>query len=202
MKYRDFAKQFQKKVFNLQEAERVAWQTSRQTLRLQLHQWCRSGDLVRLKKGVYTFADDIPDTAEIIRILYPPAYISLETALHYHGFLPDVPFATTLISPRTSRRIHTPVGRFEIHHIKTTLFWGYDPDTLLAEREKALVDYCYLYSGRLLSKPDFWEEGRWQNLGDMNFKKAEEYAKRFDVKKVVNLIQSLGAYGKTQKNNR
>lgn len=190
-----------KPVFCLPDVKRVAWQTREATLRLQMHQWVRDGSMIRLKRGVYAWPGFLQDRAVVASALYGPCYISLQSALHHHGLIPDVVFALTLFTTKTTRRFQTPLGQFIYHHIKQGLFWGYDPDTLWAEPEKAVVDYFYLYSQRLLPDPGFWQAERWQNLDHVRFKKAIQYARKTGVKKVVTLVESLEDYGKTQKNN-
>lgn len=201
MKLDDFKKGMRKSVFSLEEAKRVAWETSEETLRLQLHLWVKTGALIRLKRGVYGFPESLQDKIEVARALYGPAYVSLEYALQNYGLLPDAVFAITLVTSKVTRRFHTPVGSFFYHKIKADLFWGYDPQTLLGEREKVLVDYCYFHSGHFVPDDKFWDTLRWQHLETVHFKKALTYARRTGVKKVVQLIQSLESYGKAQKNH-
>lgn len=201
MKFKDFAKKMQKEVFTLTEAHRVAWETGSSTLKLQLHQWSKSGDLLRLRRGLYAFPEKISNQAEVGPMIYGPSYISLESALHYHGLLPDVVFSLTLVTTKATRRFTTALGAFHYHHINKALFWGYDPDSMMASKEKALVDYCYLYSGRLQSTEVCWDELRWQHLEEVDFRKAKQYAKKTSVQKVVRLIASLEVYG-TRKKNR
>lgn len=184
-------------IFTNDEAARVAWKTSPATLALQLHQWEKHGDLVRVRRGVYAFPESMTDCSAIARILYPPAYISLESALHHYGLMPDVVFAVTLMTPRGTRRFRTPFGPFIYHHCKKSLFWGYDPDTLMAHREKALVDYCYLYRHRLQPHIACWEALRWQHLESVNFRLARAYSKKTGIDTVRELVKSLAQYGTT-----
>ena len=201
MKFKEFKKKMQKGIFSVEEAKRVAWNDSAQTLNLQLHKWNTMGDLVRLKRGLYGFAEQIKDQVEIARALYTPAYISLESALHHHGILPDVTFGLSLVTPRGTRSFKTPVGQFRYYRIKQSLFWGYNTNTLMAEPEKALLDYFYLKGAKFYPKIDFWETLRVQNLQELNFKKAKRYAKQFNIKKITELLLSLESYryGKTKK---
>ncbi len=184
-----------KAVFTVEEARRVAWMTNPKVLQVELHLWTRAGELVLLKRGVYGFPDRITNKEEIARSLYGPAYISLEYALHHYGLIPDVPFTVSLVTTRLPRRFKTPYGEFSYRKIQPRLFWGYDPDTLMGEQEKVIVDYCYLNSGLLIPKPDFWESRRWQNLGQVDFKKLASYARKVGNKKVVRLVRSLERYG-------
>lgn len=184
-----------KPFFSVEEARRVAFETPPATLGLQLHQWTAAGDLVRFKRGVYGFPGEVADKIALVPELYGPAYVSLESALHAYGLLPDVVFSVTLVTPRLTRRFTTPVGEFVFHHIKPTLFWGYDPQTLMGEREKVLVDYFYFNSARLTPARDFWREMRWQNLDQVNFRQARQIAKKFGSKKVTRLLESLAEFG-------
>lgn len=180
-----------KAVFSSEEALRVAWQTDRKTALLQLHQWNKNGDLVRIKRGVYAFSEQSPNTAQLLPLLYAPSYISLEYALHFYGLLPDVVFTITAVSPRGTRKFQTPFGAFAFHKIQPQLFWGYDPETLMGEREKVLLDYFYLKGEHLKANPQFWEEQRFQNLEEIDFEKAERYAQHFQSKKINSLLFSL-----------
>lgn len=152
-----------------------------------------------LKRGLYCFPEHVTSKREVAQHLYSPCYISLEWALHNHGLLPDVPFSLTLISTRGSRHFKTAFGEFIYHKIKKELFWGYDPATLMAVPEKALLDYFYFRSLPPAPKQDFWEEMRWQNLSSIKFKKALGWAKKIGVQKIVTLVQGLENYAETEK---
>ncbi len=196
MKLSDFKKKMQKGIFSFQEAGLIAFDTSPQVLKLELHQWVKRGELIRLKRGVYGFAEFLKDKNEIARALYSPSYISLEYALHFYGLLPDVVFSVTLVTPKITRHFQTPWGEFIYHKIRQDLFWGFDPKTMMGEKEKVLLDYLYLNQHRLVPKADFWETLRFQNLNTINFKKAESLAKKFGSQKVSEFLKSLTEYGK------
>lgn len=196
MKFKDFHKTMAKPTFTLAEAERVAWETSSGQLKLQLYQWSLGGDVVRLKRGVYAFPEHILDKVDIARALYEPAAISLEYALHHHGLIPDVPFAMTLVTPRITRRFQNSWGQFIYHKIKQSLFWGYDPQTLMTEKEKALLDTFYLFHASFKPESSFWHEARLQNLVEIDFKKLQYHARKYpDV--VRRLVTSLMDFSKT-----
>lgn len=197
MKFNEFRKSMCKNVFTWEEARRVAWQTSSEVLRLELFQWRKRKELILLKRGVYAFPDRAINKVEIARELYPPSYVSLEWALHEYGLIPDVVFAMTLVSSRGKRRFVTPMGEFVYHKIRKGLFFGFDPDSLLAVPEKALVDYFYFFSARLVAEPGFWNQMRWQNLERLDFRKAKEFATTTGVLKILRLVESLELYAKT-----
>ena len=196
MKFKDFKKMMKKAVFTWEEAKIVAFETPSATLKLQLHQWKKVGDINHLKKGVYIFSDESVDKIEIAKQLYSPCYLSLEYVLNYYGLLPDVVFAMTLVTTKATRKFNTPLGEFSYQKIKKEAFRGYDPKTLMAECEKALADYLYLNRNNFLVQDNFWKELRIQNLETLKFKKVFSYAKYFRSKKLNNLLESLRSYAK------
>jgi hypothetical protein len=197
VKYIEFKKQMKKACFTIEEARLVAWKTVPSVLKLQLHQWCLHQNLCRIKRGVYCFTDRITDKMQIINSLYGPAYVSLESALNHYGLIPDVPFSLTLVTPRMTKRYNTPYGQFIFHKIKTQLFWGYDPLTLMGDKEKVVLDYCYLNASRLEPNHECWDAVRWQNLNNLNFKRLIGYANKAKHHKVSALIHSLHSYSKS-----
>src|SRR5439155_14670844 len=103
MRFKAFERAMKKTAFTFAEARLVAREGSAAGLRLNLHRWVKAGDLIRIRREVYAFPDRNCTLAEMVAVLYPPAYISLESALNQHGLLPDVPFETTLVTPRPTR---------------------------------------------------------------------------------------------------
>ncbi len=148
MKYNDLKKYIQGPVF------------SRQDLLLhgltvydyQLSLWVKKGYLLRLKNGLYIFAGetDRVKKEEVACLLYQPSYISLESALAHYGFIPEMVYAQVCVTAKINRTFDNYFGHFIYRHVKKTLFWGYksvfteNGGYLLAEPEKALLDYLYL----------------------------------------------------------
>lgn len=81
----------------------------------------KDGSLVRLKRGAYFLAS--PSRSETIhpfgvaQALLPGSYVSFETALAYHGWIPEAVYATASVTPgRKTLEFDTPVmGRFTFH---------------------------------------------------------------------------------------
>jgi predicted transcriptional regulator of viral defense system len=186
-----------KPVFTMAEVRLLALDTKASTLKLELHNWVKRKELIRLKKGVYIFAGTKTSKAEIARTLYFPCYVSLETALSTYGLIPDVPFAFTLVTTRTTRTFRTPAGEFVFRKIKRAAFTGFDTQSLMAEKEKAFVDFLYLNQERLIPEPGFWKEMRLQNFEGFNFRKAKQFAKLFNSNKLRMLLESVEDYART-----
>ncbi len=196
MKYSAFEALMKKSAFSFREAL-LTTRENAQGLRLNLHRWVKAGHLQRIRREVYAFPGRHCSLPERILALYAPAYISMETALNQHGLVPDVPFETTLVTTRPPRSFQTPWGRFHFHHIQTGLFFGYDSSRLLAEPEKALLDYFYLRGHSLKTEKSFWREARFQNLKGLDWKRGDKLVKPYPGSRVLALWESLKDYAKT-----
>lgn len=198
MKLKDFKRKMQKDVFTTTEAHLVALQDQPRLLNLQLHQWMKSGEIIQLKRGLYMFADATRNIPEIAGTLYSPCYFSLEYALNFYNIIPEAVFGYTLVTPKPTRTFDTFSGRFYYHTIKKSAFTGFDPETLMAYKEKALVDYFYLNSSKLVTSDEFWRESRLEvKETEVNFTEVFKYAKLFGVKKLIYLLKSLENYAKS-----
>ena len=129
----------------------------------QISLWVKKGNLLRLKNGMYAFAKDKGKIKgeEIAAFLYEPSYLSLESALAWHGFIPEMVYAYVSLTARINRKFTNDFGTFLYRHIKPELFWGYTEmktehgHYLLAEPEKALLDYLYLNLSKIRNEADF-----------------------------------------------
>jgi len=156
----------------------------------QLGLWVKKGYLLRLKKGIYAFSreHDKLRGEGIASVLYPPSYLSLESALSWYGFIPEMVFAYTNVTARITRTFENAFGRFIYRHVKSELFWGYrevkaeQGPYLLAEPEKALLDYFYLNLARINTDDDF----------DSLRLNEEEMASSLDKDKLMKYLDVFG----------
>lgn len=198
MKFKEFRKKMQKNIFSTAEARILCFDNNSDILNLQLHQWKKSGDLVSLKRGIYMFTDAKPSTLEVALNLYSPCYFSLEYVLNFYGIIPEAVFEYTLVTPKSTRRFKTPIGVFIYQTIKKGAFFGFNPETLMAEKEKALVDYFYLHSAELVADDAFWKHSRFEaSVTEINFKKVLSFAKSFKSSKLTFLLHSFYSYAKS-----
>ena len=129
----------------------------------QFNLWAKKGYLLRLNNGFYAFARDAEKLMgeEIAFRLYQPSYLSMESALSRYGFIPEMVYARVSVTAKINRTFDNFFGHFIYRHIKSDLFWGYrDVKTdyghyLIAEPEKALLDYLYLNLPKIRSEDDF-----------------------------------------------
>jgi len=102
--------------------------------------------LTSLGKNLYANIFHTPTLEEIAGLLYPPAYISLESALFMHGVIDQAPHVIHAVTLNKTKSFSTALGEMAYFHIQADLFFGYSAQDrmLLAEPEKAALDFIYL----------------------------------------------------------
>ena len=111
-----------------------------------------SGEIIRVKKGIYVFGDDHrrdPWSREVLaNLILGPSYISFDYALSYYGFIPERVVAVTSATLSRSRKFDTPIGSFTYRKLPDRKYSiGIDQQTteanqhfLIATPAKALAD--------------------------------------------------------------
>ena len=93
-----------------------------------------------------------PSQRAIAALLLSPSHISLETALAYHGLIPEAVYQVASVSTQRSRSFDTPLGVFSYYRVPTKVpsagvealcdpapFWFY-----MATPLRAISDMVYL----------------------------------------------------------
>lgn len=81
----------------------------------------KAGELVRLRRGLYVLADEFRDHPchpyAVAQMLVPGSYVSLETALAFHGWIPEAVYTTASIVPgrKVKEFRHERLGLFTFH---------------------------------------------------------------------------------------
>ena len=111
----------------------------------------RRGDIVRVKKGLYVFGEDLrrrPYSRELLaNLVYGPSIVSLDSALSFHGLIPERVETMTSVTTKRPKAFDTPLGSF----IYRQAPYGYfhfgmdrveegDVAFLIANPERALAD--------------------------------------------------------------
>jgi len=106
----------------------------------------KAGVLKRLTSKKYLFTLNPADDFTIANFLYPPSYVSLESALSFYGIIDQFPYQIASVTPRKTKTIHALGKVFAYTHLRPKFFWGYEKKEafMLALAEKALLDYLYL----------------------------------------------------------
>lgn len=109
----------------------------------------------RLAKGLYEVASAPASDFDIANLLRAPSYVSLESALSFHGILGGVPHRITSVTPRAPCRRVAAGREFEYARLQSGCYFGYErrEGVLMATAEKALADILYFASKGLRRAP-------------------------------------------------
>ncbi len=115
-----------------------------------------AGDLISVRRGLYCLGEKYRrkslDLFALAQRIYGPSYVSLESALSFHGWIPDGVFSVTSVSMKRSVEFKTPFGVFAYHRIPSNPFLEgverHETEAgafFMASPWKALADYVYIY---------------------------------------------------------
>ena len=148
--------EFKEKMFDLvcfSNDQVYSWQPGFD--RNNLSRWIKKGLLIRLRQGYFTFPEykGKPDYPwYFANRMYRPSYISLHSALSFHGIIPESVIQITSVTSLKTAYFVNLFGEYSYKTIKKELMYGYDLKTMsdgrtlqIADPEKALSDMLYLY---------------------------------------------------------
>lgn len=164
----------------------LAGDLSPNDLRRQLSRWVRAGRIIRLRRGLYTLAPPYrkvtPHPFPAANALRRGSYVSLQSALAYHGLIPEHAPAVTSITTGRPEVLETDLGTFIFRHVRKSWFGGYrkvevfpGQEAFLAGPEKSLLDLIYLTPGA--DDPDYLRELRLQGLDRLNLETLQTIAR-------------------------
>ena len=145
----------QRGVFTRQEM--ASWLGGSPGRQFSLLKRALAAEVVRIHRGLYMLADkylrEKVDPLVLAQRLHGPSYISLETALDRHGWIPEAVYTVTSVSMDRAREFDTPLGRFSYTRVpQRTLYAGVrrvengrGGSFLLASPLKALADFVYVH---------------------------------------------------------
>jgi len=146
---------------------------------------------LKVRNGLYTLRIDQPRDEVVANRLYAPSYISFEYALSRYGIIPESVYTITSATTRITREFIVNNKSFTYSHIKKQVYRGYKTEkiggmtVLMAEPEKALVDYLYFVS---LKRKTLIER---LNVRDIKKKSVVKYAKLFGRKSLIKLVKEI-----------
>ncbi len=115
------------------------------------------GELIRIRRGLYLLAKKYQRRSlnlyQLAQVIYGPSYVSFESALSYHGWIPEGVYTVTSACIKRAQTFETPLGRFSYNPIPSTPFYtgverlgNVDEGIfLMATPWKALADYVSFY---------------------------------------------------------
>jgi len=116
-----------------------------------------SGEVIHICRGLYCLAPKYRkknvNLHALAQHIYGPSYVSLESALSWHGWIPEAVYTLTSVSFGKSKEFNTPLGVFTYVTVPQNVFYaGVERLTdeeenvfLMATPIKALADYVYVH---------------------------------------------------------
>lgn len=113
-------------------------------------------EILRVRRGLFCLAARYTKQPvhpfELAQRILGPSYVSLETALSHHNWIPEAVYTITCVSRSRSRSFDSPLGLFSYTRVPQQLFYaGTQRQELqnggiffIAEPLKALADYVYV----------------------------------------------------------
>jgi len=114
------------------------------------------GEIIHIRRGLYCLAPKYQTKSmnlyALAQRVYGPSYVSLESALSWHGWIPEAVHTITSASFKKSKEFKTPVGMFSYDRIPQEVFYAEVERLtdaagnvfLMASPLKALADYVYV----------------------------------------------------------
>ena len=167
------------------------------------------GEIVRVKKGLYVFAAAFrrqPIVLEqLANLIYGPSYVSLDSALSFHGLIPERVESVMSVTTGRSRAFDTPFGPFIYRNLSLA---RYAVGTLLEDRvsvpfliaapEKALVDKVWMdkrFAGTRIGDfgPYLREDLRVDDevLRRLDLERLNAIGRAYDSPKIYHLLRFL-----------
>ncbi len=150
MTFLKFKKQFDKYIiFSTQEIKKYYPNFNK----MNLLTWQKKGYLQKNRNSWYSFTDITINETTLYYMankIYKPSYISLETALHYYGIIPEAVFFISSISTVKTQKFKTKQSLFTYSNLKKDVFLGYkliqtkNYTFKIAEIEKTILDFLFL----------------------------------------------------------
>lgn len=147
-----------------------------------LNRLVKAGRFVRLMRGKWATTNQIDPLILPEYLTAPfPSYVSLQTALFYHGFISQIPQTIYAVSLARTRQYSSDFGTISIHHLQPDFFFGFEKigKINMATPEKALIDVLYLTPAK---------SRLFKSLPEVEFSKKFSYKK---ANAIINKIPSL-----------
>ncbi len=107
-------------------------------------------DIIQLRRGLYCVSERHQKRCslfDVAQYIYGPSYVSFESALEYHGWIPEAVYTLTCASQGKSKVFDTPLGRVMYRRIPAEVFYeGVERNAegvFVATPFRAILDILY-----------------------------------------------------------
>jgi len=155
-----------------------------------LERLVKAGRFVRLMRGKWATTTQIDPLILPEYLTAPfPSYVSLQSALFFHGMISQIPHTIYAVSLARTRQYSTKFGTISIHHLQPDFFFGFEiiGQVKMATPEKALIDVLYLTPAKsklFKSLPEI------EFPASFNRKKAEAIINQIKSSRIKTLVQN------------
>lgn len=116
----------------------------------------KNKELIRIRRGLFYLNEHLgspaPHPFSLAQKIYGPSYISLESALSFHGLIPEAVYTITSVTIKRNKHFSTPLGEFYYLHLPVDNFFmsvnlikEKKYQFMMASPWKALLDYIFCY---------------------------------------------------------
>ncbi|MGE3920357.1 MAG: hypothetical protein AB7F64_05350 [Gammaproteobacteria bacterium] len=146
--------------------------------------------ITHIGRGLWVFKDLDPLLLPETLTTPFPTYISLQSALFFHGMIEQIPEKIYAVSIARSKQFITPIASVSIHHLQPDFFFGYEniknTYVKIATPEKALLDTFYLSDNKtklFSSLPEL------EIPNSFDIKKANQIIKMIKSKRKLSIVR-------------
>jgi predicted transcriptional regulator of viral defense system len=164
-----------------------------------------SQEVRRIRRGLYCLSEKYTrlkiNPLELTQRIHGPSYISLETALSYHSWIPEAVQAVTSVSVGRSRTFNTSIGLFSFTRVPQRRFLAgvrrislnEGSNFFMAIPLKALADYVYVHQLDWYSSFPVVESLRieYESLIDLSGDLFDEVMSAYKPGRVLRLLTGL-----------
>jgi predicted transcriptional regulator of viral defense system len=175
-------------LFSLADFSRIFAINNLNTLYKKIQRLEGSQIIKKLIKGKYLFLLGETNDFTIANFLYRPSYISLESALSFHGIITGFPYQITSVSIKKTKNYQVEGKEYNYVQINKDLFWGYEKkeNFLIADKEKSLLDYLY-FAFKGLRSGDLTEF----DLSEIERPRFNKYKKNIKNKSFLKFLKKI-----------
>lgn len=96
---------------------------TRNSVRNMVKRAIAAGEIVHIRRGLYCLGAKFNRVGisrnMLANLIYGPSYISMESALAYHGWIPEAVHSVTSVSLNRANRFETPIGYFDYVQVRS-----------------------------------------------------------------------------------
>jgi len=172
---------------------------------------CRAGEILRLRPGAFLLAPPWRKSElhsfVLAGLLHSPSHVSMESALAFHGLIPEAVWQVVSVTPSRSREFSTPAGVFSFRRVPARQpFAGVESlevapknSAFVASPLRALADLLYFRreitwkrdGAGFLTKSLRIEE---DDLAGLPFEQLGEIASSLKNRRVCDYLKNLKAH--------